>query len=477
MNQKQSDDFDSVVRRLAEEAESVYQAHSWKLMEELLDKKKKKRGFAWWYWPLGALVLAGLFWIGKPYVTSSLTRRNSSYENAVTDGISGNSLGHAIQFTADQIFKNIPLQAVEKDQSTNGLAKSDNITTEGTKVFSSDPSIAAITTGNKKPATDSKSATKPRGAAAKANTFNSSGQNKQGLAHELNANHQNRNSNNPPVTNKSEASSIKPIELSNLTPPSDESISPTTTGSGTEVASNTDRTIHILPIPIKLHDLGNARKLNLKDSQFKPAIPLTTPTHSSFIVGVGFAPEYTAVIKRAAGQLGKTYGFNIGYRINRWTISTGLQRSTKDYNALKEDYEIPVSSYYNNLKVFNIKGDCNILELPVNIHYTLLNTKFFSLRLNAGVSSLRMDQEVYVIDYLHANWKPGHDKYRYTNKNWHWLAAVATGVSIQKSITRHLGVTIDPYYQLPLKGVGDGKVNLKSFGSQVGVFWNIPAVR
>jgi predicted nucleotidyltransferase len=42
MNQKQSEDFDLTVRKLAEEAERAYQEHSWSLMERKLDYKKIK---------------------------------------------------------------------------------------------------------------------------------------------------------------------------------------------------------------------------------------------------------------------------------------------------------------------------------------------------------------------------------------------------------------------------------------------------
>jgi hypothetical protein len=474
MNQKQSDDFDSVVRRLAEEAESVYQAHSWRLMEELLDKKKKKRGIAWWYWPLGALMLGSLFWIGKPYIASLLSRGNSPYQYAVREVGSGNSLRYAIQFTADQIFKNLPLQGLESDQAENSIANGDQLTMENGKISANNVSADPIEKGNKKPATGSKSTVQSGLASLKSKLLNHTQRNGPDSDLDINVNRLKANQSNTAAKIKVQSTATSPEENINVSPSLSDPIIPANPLPGSERMNLADRTMHVPPLPSMIRYPGNTRKVNLKEWQSNPITPLKKPAHSAIIFGFGYAPEYTAVVKRTAGTLGETYGFHIGYRLHRWAFTAGLQKSAKDYNALKEDYEIPVSSYYKNLKVFNIKGDCNVLQLPVNVHFTLFDTKLFALRLNAGVSSLRMDKEVYIIDYLHANWKPGHDQYSYTTKNWNWLAAASAGVSIQKSITRHLGISIDPYYQLPLKGVGDGNVNLKSFGSQVGVFWSIP---
>jgi hypothetical protein len=222
----------------------------------------------------------------------------------------------------------------------------------------------------------------------------------------------------------------------------------------------------ITQLPQKSLALNHPRNIHINDWSTQVQTELPRKPFTALILNAGWSPEYTAVVKRSVGKLGQTYGFNIGFKLNRWMISTGLQKSSKDYNAKKEDYEIESNSYYKNLTFINIQGNCNVLQWPVSVGYDLISSKFFTLQLNTSISSLRMNNEKYIYDYYHTNWKPGHDTHTYAFKNWHWLAAASTGLRIQKTIANHLAVSIHPYYQIPLKGIGEGKVHLKSFGSQ-----------
>ncbi|MEO5583215.1 MAG: hypothetical protein ABIR66_11020 [Saprospiraceae bacterium] len=448
MNQKQSEDFDSTIRKLTEEAESAYQVHSWLLMEKLLDVKKNKKRLAFWYWPLGALGFIALAWLGYSYFISLKQDDidNKLQINPPSENTEQTYL-YALTITANRIFD---------------LNKSPTSVTE--RSVESGIAINSAVHPNRKKSKDVIQVT-PNFTPGRYQKIHNKATSKKYWVTAV------KIKNNFPFHHPS------PIENSILTDTSrsefiNQSIEKDLSLSQVE---NTKRIFNIPSISGTDLTLDDSRKINLKDwpdvyLSKKPA----KHSSSALILNAGWSPEYTAVVKRSIGKLGNTYGLNVGYRLNKWTISAGLQKSSKYYNAMKEDYQIEANSYYKNLTFINIIGTCNLLQLPMTLGYNIVSSKHFIVQLNASVSSLRMDNEKYVYDYFHQNWKPGHDVHNYSNKNWHWLAAAAAGLSIQKSFTKNWNVSFNPYYQLPLKGIGEGKVRLQSYGSQVGIHWNIP---
>ncbi|MEP7323808.1 MAG: hypothetical protein ABI761_17915 [Saprospiraceae bacterium] len=449
MNQKQSEDFDSTIRKLTEEAESAYQVHSWVLMEKLLDDKKNKKRLALWYWPLGALGFITLVWFGYSYFISPKQDKieNQQQINPSADSSLEQTYLYAITITADRIFDlhetptSVSNKTVDRDMVNNPVSLVNSQKEKDANQITSYLS-SVITQKNLNKSKDNKDwliAVKYKN--------NSSSQHPSQI-------------NSPIMPDLSKSELIKPVIEKDLS------------------LSQVEKTERIFNFPsISSLDLplDHTRKINLKDW---PDVGLSKNpikhSNAALILNVNWSPEYTAVVKRSIGKLGNTFGLSVGYRLNKWTISAGLQKSSKDYNAKKEDYQIEESSYYKNLTFINIKGDCNLLQLPVTLGYMIVSNKHFILQLNASVSSLRMDKEKYEYDYFHQNWKPGHDILNYSYKNWHWLAAASAGLSIQKSFAKNWNISINPYYQLPLKGIGEGKVRLQSFGSQVGIHWNIP---
>jgi hypothetical protein len=448
MNPKQSEDFDSKVRKLAEEAESAYQAHSWTLMEQLLNDKKNKKKFAIWYWPLSGLGLIALLWLGYSYFNPA---KQDKIENQLqiiprTNAYTDQSYLYALQITAERIFD---LHEIESPIIVKSVAEDlnkDPVAIQNNQKLKNATHISSELIANNKTRNLNKS------------NLNS--------AVSVKGNDKNNFSvlRPDPFPNPIITDPAKP-ELINQSIETEPPVSPVV---------STERLLNIPGLASLDPSLEYTRKINLKDwPDEELSKKQVRHSSSALILNLAWSPEYTSVIKRSIGNLGNTYGFNIGYRFNNWTISAGLQKSSKDYNAKKEDYKIEEGSYYKNLTFVNINGNCNVLQLPVTLGYNIVSTKQVILQLNASVSSLRMDKEKYIYDYFHPNWKPGHDIYDYSYKNWHWLAAATAGLSIQKSIAKNWSVSISPYYQFPLKGIGEGKVRLQSFGSQVGLHWNI----
>ena len=473
MNQKQSEDFDSTVRRLADEAESVYQAHSWMLMEKLLDQKRRKK-ILLWYWPFGLFVGALILWGGFHYFSNP---KNQS-QNSILINNTFNSSDHAeelksvmnysIKSTADHVFKNVNNPASAEDISTYDSGKQLDVTNNSNQ----DHDLVLSKSKTNLPLVSSKTGSIDSKKESLASIKKSSVKKYLGIT----IPNSTKTHLSKSTTNQLQSPSTPNTNFNSNNINADQSI--VEVFESDHFFDNThsikeNRIIDINPLAINVYPLKYSRKIEGHDLNQKIIQLNTHIHHSAILLGVTFSPEYSGVIHRAYGKLSNSRGFNIGYQINRWSFFAGLEKSTKYYDAKKGDYEIPETSYYYNLKVDNIGAVCNVLQLPLKIQYELIHKKGFSLHAHVGLSSLRMDKEIYNWDYYHKDWSKGHAVGSFASKNWIWLAAASTGLNIQKTITNHFSLSIAPYYQIPLKGVGHGYVKLNSYGSQLGLYYKL----
>lgn len=469
MNQKQSEDFDDLVKKVAADADGPYHEESWHKMEYLLNKRKRKR-FVLFFWPLGLLIFGTtILAIVKYFPSTSETSALhplpilSSHEYLA---IKPNP--YSLKVTADQIFGQRPLHVEVSQIGPANHPATPNIT-DLTETTNPAPNAAPFTSkssirgqnipGHSSSTGNNKNQSKSLGKA----TFDA----KVPLSGNI------HRSTTDALSKDSKAPSTSPDPASILAKVDPDSKTPDhVIGSRPSILNKMTGIEALSSLRIAPFDFDRA--IHLKHWNDHMPISTKTPRHTSLNFGFGWSPEYTSVVQRSYSQLGKAYGVDLGFKVGKFTLGVGLQKSTKYYNAMKEDYEIPYDSYYKKLTIKNIKGVCSVVQLPIQLKYDLIRTKSFLLVVNTGVSSMRMDKEIYTYDYFHANSKPGHSVDDYALKNWHWLAAASTGISVQKSISRHLGVSFTPYYQLPLKGVGEGHVRLRSFGSQFALSWSIP---
>ncbi|MDA9555656.1 hypothetical protein N9R54_05405 [Pelobium sp.] len=177
-----------------------------------------------------------------------------------------------------------------------------------------------------------------------------------------------------------------------------------------------------------------------------------------FAVGPTF--NTTSGVNQSTGDLNG--GVFLSAKLNRLKITTGANYGIKDYNTS--------SLSYNNIrpslvdKISNINASCNILEVPVSLSYQLLKFKKSSIDINAGLSSYFMLKEQYKFEYLPSS---GYNDYSFTriNRNQHYFKVLHLSSTYYLPIKKSsYNFGIEPYAKLPLAGVGEGKVALKSYG-------------
>lgn len=164
---------------------------------------------------------------------------------------------------------------------------------------------------------------------------------------------------------------------------------------------------------------------------------------------------------------GKTtllYGAGLGYTIGkRWMVRAGVYSVEKIYAASKADYSLPPQAA-NNPYLYQIDARCRVLEIPVGVTYTFAGQKNHRWFAGAGLASMLMKTEQYDYQYKSATGMQYTRSYGTRNENKHYLAILSLSAGYQYQVGKRFALLAEPYLQLPLNGVGLGKVKLQSTG-------------
>jgi hypothetical protein len=196
-----------------------------------------------------------------------------------------------------------------------------------------------------------------------------------------------------------------------------------------------------------------------------------------FSLGLSFSPDINSVSQITEGSFGSSFGLSASYRISaRLSLNTAVAYSKKVYSALPNEYKAPWATSSTAKYAESIDADCRVLDIPLNLKYSFLESPKRTLFASAGVSSYFMLKEKYTL-ILDKN--PGgypaysNPSYAYKNKNQHLLNVLNLSVGIAKPISKQTSLVIEPYARFPLTGVGQGKVNLKSVGLSLQLQYNL----
>ena len=207
-------------------------------------------------------------------------------------------------------------------------------------------------------------------------------------------------------------------------------------------------------------------------SSIKPATgesaDLRENNNSRLSLGLAVSPDINSVSGFTTGKIGQSLGLNANYRISpKLSISSGIAYSIKLYSAKPEQYEAPWA--YSNAAKYaeSIDADCRVLDVPVNLNYSLARSSKQTMFVSAGLSSYFMLKEKYTM--IAGRSQTGYPsypnrKYEYTQKNRHLFSVLNLSAGISKPLNRQTSLVIEPYARLPITGIGEGKVNLKSAG-------------
>lgn len=232
-------------------------------------------------------------------------------------------------------------------------------------------------------------------------------------------------------------------------------------------------------IPGKVTD-PDAKTDSLKDSTKKAIVKTTQEkenkkrsveenkkkklTKKHFYAGLIIGPDFSTIKLQSIKKTGLSYGFLLGYRINKkWSIEAGLLQDRKYYSTDGKYFDTKDLNYPPSYKIEYVTGVCKMLEIPLNIRYTFYTRKRSGLFCSAGISAFFMQHESYIYDINYYGNRYSRS-YEYDNKS----KSIPSIVNISAGYTYKVGkigdLRIEPYIKLPISKIGTGKLPIQSGG-------------
>lgn len=201
----------------------------------------------------------------------------------------------------------------------------------------------------------------------------------------------------------------------------------------------------------------------------KADIPADSLTKDSWLqrwaIKATISPDFSADQFKSVEKTGLNYGMMLEYFIyEKFSVSAGAIWSRKYYSAQDVSY-----GYYQADKVY---GDCRMWDIPLNLTYYNSPSRQYSFFFTVGSSSYLMNEENYTYQVETGYGTVSYDK-QVLKENNEWFKMLNLSVGIQKQFRKRWAVQVEPFIKVPLAGVGEGNIQLSSFGSFFSVRYKI----
>ena len=180
------------------------------------------------------------------------------------------------------------------------------------------------------------------------------------------------------------------------------------------------------------------------------------------------APAYNGVDNLNNGSFGGDIGVLVSWNLTpKWQVSTGAVYAKKLYETGLDNYNTDV-----NYAAQTVNADCRVLDIPLNIQYTLLRSGKTTVHLGTGISSYLMLKEDYYFEDT-SSYAQNSQEVHLTNENQHWLSVLNFQMSVQQQISSRVSINLQPFVKIPTQDIGYAKVRLQSFGMALSASWTL----
>jgi hypothetical protein len=215
------------------------------------------------------------------------------------------------------------------------------------------------------------------------------------------------------------------------------------------------------PLPVVLRQ--SALQQSAADTAQPPRPRAPRPPYR-VLVGLLAGPNFSGVRTAQTARLGIDYGLTLEYRFSsRLRVRAGLLSSQKRYLAASTDYDAPAAwQWYAG--TYDLTASCRITEIPLDLRYDVVSKPTYAVFTSLGVNSLLMRDERYSYDWT-ANGQTFTKSAEVLKGSKHFLSVLNVSVGFEKPLGQRWSAQVEPFWQLPLGGVGAGKVRLTSAGA------------
>ena len=211
----------------------------------------------------------------------------------------------------------------------------------------------------------------------------------------------------------------------------------------------------------KQNDIAKTEKLNTKNISKRTKNDFS----NNFALSISAGPGISGVHENKMGKLTLAYGAGLSYAISKkLNIQTGFYLSKKIYSVSPKDYKMPAGSLGNYEYLKNVDANCIVYEIPVKLDYNFGKTKNHNWFVSGGLSSYLMKKENYEYYFKTPTGQMYDKDWNISNKNKHFFSVLSISGGYQYFLNKQFSIIVEPYVNLPLTGIGAGKVKLNSGG-------------
>lgn len=184
--------------------------------------------------------------------------------------------------------------------------------------------------------------------------------------------------------------------------------------------------------------------------------------------GVIAGPDFSMVKSTKVNGTGLSAGLLLGYELTKkFSVEAGILWDHKKYQSEGQYFKTEKLNW-PHVRIIDVSGHCNMFEIPLNIRYTIAGNSRRSFFASAGISSYIMKSEDY--NYYYSRYGvTGYGYKEYQNSSTDLLSIMQVSVGYQKNLGVIGTLRVEPYFKMPVKGVGIGSLPLRSSGIYVGV--------
>lgn len=159
-------------------------------------------------------------------------------------------------------------------------------------------------------------------------------------------------------------------------------------------------------------------------------------------------------------------GLSLGLQVNkRIALESAVILSQKKYYSEGKYFKPKAGSMPSNMVIRSLTSSINVIELPISVKYDFTR-KFNGFYSKLGLSSFILTKENNNYKVLVAG-QEQQIKSLYQTNHSYFASSVRIAVGFQKQYSKNLKLRLEPYLQIPVKGMGVGSMSVTSAGLQL----------
>lgn len=198
--------------------------------------------------------------------------------------------------------------------------------------------------------------------------------------------------------------------------------------------------------------------------------PVQKPLRKHLYIGAFISPDYTTIKYQAGDKVGFNFGGLIGYKFTRdLSLEVGIAVDKKYYTSDGKYYNTANQKWIESAgKLLNISGSSSLTEFPVNVVYSFKPGRDGNFFVSGGMVSYIVHEENYNYEFD----KNGYIYNREKSTKKGTINAFANfniSAGYESSLGHGINFRVEPYYRIPIKGIGLGGLPITSVGLNIGI--------